>query len=458
MSKLISINPSTYREIGNVDISTKEEIEYKVALARQAFPMWRDLGVQKRVALLREVFADVKERKQEIARLESEEMGMPITEALIDVDGCIDFANWYFDNAGKYLSSETTFESETEIHQVHYEPIGVMALIIPWNFPLANMIWGGLQSLICGNVVVMKHSEEVLLCAKLLEEIMSKHSLPKGIFSVIYGAGDVGAMLVNENIDLISFTGSTKTGKTLYESAGKKFIKSVMELGGSAPGIIFDDADLDNAAQNICFNRLLNQGQCCDGLKRIIAHESVVEAVVAKLKIQFESKKIGNATETTTEVGPLVAKRQLDLLESQVQDAIDKGAVVVTGGKSLEKELGGAFYQPTILTNVTTQMRVWNEEVFGPVLPVMTFATEQEAVDLANGTAYGLGSYLYTKNIERVERVSKAIQSGMVSVNGTNYIMPFNPFGGYKASGFGREHGKYGFHELTQIKVIAKNK
>lgn len=457
MSKLVSINPSTYQELGSVEISTREDIHQRVLLAHQAFPVWRDLGVKKRITLLKEVFEEIAERKHDIAKLEAEEMGMPLTDALIDVDGSLDYAHWYFNNAEAYLSPETTFESKDEIHQVHYEPIGVMALIIPWNFPLANFIWGGLQSLICGNVVVMKHSEEVPLCAQLLEEIMSNHALPKGVFGVVYGAGDVGAILAQEDVNLISFTGSTKTGKALYELAGKKFVKAVMELGGSAPGVIFDDADLDSATQNICFNRLLNQGQCCDGLKRIIVHERVVEAVVAKLKTLFESKKIGNAFDADTEIGPLVAKRQLDLLESQVQDAIEKGATVVTGGASLEKELGGAFYRPTILINVRPQMRVWNEEVFGPVLPIMTFTSEQEAVDLANGTAYGLGSYLYTKDALRIERVSKAIQSGMVSVNGTNYIMPFNPFGGYKASGFGREHGKYGFHELTQIKVIARN-
>lgn len=458
MNKLVSINPSNYQEIGSVEISTSEEVKQKVKLAHQTKQEWRKLGVNKRVELLKEVFAEVKLRKEEIALLESKEMGMPLSDALVDVDGTLDYANWYFDNAEKYLSPEVTFESDTELHQVVYEPIGVAALIIPWNFPLANFVWGGLQSLICGNVVIMKHSEEVPLCTKLIEQIMSNHNLPKGVFSVVYGAGDVGSTLVNENIDLITFTGSTKVGKQLYELAGKKFIKAVVELGGSAPGIIFEDANLDIVAENVCFNRLLNQGQCCDGLKRIIVHESIADKVIDKLKVQFESKKIGNAQDKDTQIGPLVAKRQLDLLVLQVEDAKSKGAVVVTGGNSLEKELGGAFFQPTILENVTADMRVWNEEVFGPVLPIMTFKTETEAIKLANETAYGLGSYLYAQDKGVIERVSSAIEAGMVSVNGTNYIMPFNPFGGYKASGFGREHGKYGFHELTQVKVIAKNK
>ena len=257
---------------------------------------------------------------------------------------------------------------------------------------------------------------------------------------------------------MIAFTGSTKTGKYLYELAGKKFIKAVMELGGSAPGVIFEDADLDLAVGNVCFNRLLNQGQCCDGLKRLIVHEDVFDEVVKKVASTFSAKKIGNAEDKQTEVGPLVAKRQLDLLVSQVEDAKTKGAKVITGGNSLEEKLGGAFFEPTVLTDITNDMRVWKEEVFGPVLPIVKFKTEQEAIKLANETAYGLGSYVFTKDKERAGRVSQAIESGMVGINGTNYIMPFDPFGGYKNSGFGREHGRYGFHEVTQIKIIAKNK
>lgn len=193
-------------------------------------------------------------------------------------------------------------------------------------------------------------------------------------------------------------------------------------------------------------------------MKRVIVHENIANKVINRLKVQFESKKIGNAKDKDTQIGPLVAKRQLDLLVSQVEDAKRKGAVVVTGGNSLERELGGAFFQPTILKGMTSNMRVWREEVFGPVLPMVTFKTETEAIKLANETAYGLGSYLYTEDKGVIERVSSAIEAGMVSVNGTNYIMPFNPFGGYKSSGFGREHGRYGFHELIQVKVIAKNK
>jgi acyl-CoA reductase-like NAD-dependent aldehyde dehydrogenase len=190
----------------------------------------------------------------------------------------------------------------------------------------------------------------------------------------------------------------------------------------------------------------------------LIVHESIFEEVVKKVASVFSAKKIGNAEEKSTEMGPLVAKRQLDLLILQVEDAKSKGAKIVTGGNSLEQKLGGAFFEPTVLTNITNEMRVWKEEVFGPVLPIVKFKTEQEAIEFANQTVYGLGSYVFTKDKEKADRVASLIETGMVSVNGTNYIMPFNPFGGYKNSGFGREHGRYGFHEVTQIKIVAKNK
>jgi len=458
MAKIITINPSNYTQLGDVEISTPEEIRQKVENARKIQKTWASTGVAKRVELLRNVFSNFQTKKEELALLEAREMGMPVSQALSDVDGTMDYANWYFDNAEKYLSPEITFENDNEIHQVFYEPIGVCALIVPWNFPFANFVWGGLQSLICGNAVVMKHSSLVSFCAKFIEKTMQECDIPEGVFSAVYGTGDIGRTLANENIDMIAFTGSTTVGKELYELAGKKFIKAVMELGGSAPALIFDDADLDATAENVCMNRLANQGQCCDGLKRAIVHEDIAEEFIAKMKEAFEAKKIGNADDRSTEIGPLVSKKQLDLLVSQVDDSVKEGAIVVTGGKSLEKELGGAFYQPTVLRDITKNMRVWKEEAFGPVLPVITFKTEEEAIALANETAYGLGSYLYTADKSRVDRVSKALQAGMVSVNGTNYLMPFNPFGGYKDSGFGREHGKYGFHELTQIKVVAQRK
>lgn len=457
MAILTSINPSDYQVLGTVPVSSLKEIKDKVAYAKKAQKKWYVIGLEKRIALLRKVCGAFKKQKEKLARIQSEEMGMLLSDALVDVDDSLRYAQWYLDNAHKYLSPETTFEDDKEIHQVCYEPIGVSAVITPWNFPFANVIWGGFQSLVAGNTIVLKHSEECPLSGKFIEEIFTTY-LPEGVFSEVYGDGEVGKLLVEQDIDMIAFTGSTKTGKYLYEVAGKKFIKAVMELGGSAPAILFDDINIEAALETVCPLRLFNAGQCCDGLKRLIVHQRIYQAVVEKVSHIFAAKKVGNAQDNDTEVGPLVAKRQVRLLEQQVQDAREKGATIVTGGQSLEKELGGAFFQPTVLTHVTKDMRVWKEEVFGPVLPIVSFKTEEEAISLANDTIYGLGAYVYTKDRKRADRIATAIDSGMISMNGINYIKPSNPFGGYKSSGMGREHGKYGFSEVTQPKLIAKNK
>ena len=457
MKYLKSINPSTYEEIGRVQISTKKVIENAVALAHNAKENWRNIGLEKRIQLLRKVFEELAEKKDEMAVLISKEMGMPINESMENVDSAVDNANWYFENAKKYLSPETSFENDTEISQVFYEPMGVIVSILPWNFPINNVVWSCVQALIAGNVIVVKLSEECPLSGKFIEKIFNNH-LPEGVFAEVYGLGKVGAELIEQDINMITFTGSTGTGKYIYEVAGKRFIKAVMELGGSAPGIIFGDADIELAVENACMQRLYNQGQCCDGLKRLIVHESVFKQVLEKIIKIFKNKKVGNSEDKSTEIGPLVSKRQLDLLISQCEEAKSRGAKIEVGGKSLEKELGGAFFEPTVITNIKKDMKVWTDEVFGPILPIIKFQTDKEAVELANDTKYGLGAYVYTKNMKRADIISQALESGMVNVNGVNYIRPSNPFGGYKNSGIGRQHGKYGFHEVTQIKVIARNK
>jgi betaine-aldehyde dehydrogenase len=457
MTMMQSINPSNYQVLGEIDVSTPQMVADAVSNARTAQKEWRNLGLKKRIALLTKVFEEFEKQKDEFTILISREMGMPISVVLFDFEDSLNCARWYLDNAEKYLSPETTFEDEKTIHQVFYEPIGVSGIILPWNFVFAMFVWGSVQSLIAGNTVVLKHSEECPLSGKYIEDVISKF-LPKGVFNEVYGDGEVGKLLIEKDIDMIAFTGSTNTGKYLYETAGKKFIKAVMELGGSAPGIVFDDADIDSAVESICFSRLFNTGQCCDGLKRLIVHESIFDTVIEKVASSFAAKKIGVAEDKETEIGPLVAKRQLELLIAQLADALEKGATIVTGGHSLEEKMGGAFFEPTLLTNITHDMRVWNEEVFGPILPVVTFTTEDEAVTLANQTVYGLGSYVFTQDQERARRISDQIETGMVSVNGTNYVSPCNPFGGWKNSGIGRENGKYGFHEVTQVKVVAMNK
>lgn len=451
-----TINPSTNEVIEEVADSTKDEVRQKVQLAHKAKQSWRESGVEGRIELLREVSKKFEENKQKLAELQAEEMGMPIKEAVEDIEFGLEYFNSYLDTGEEHLKPITTVDNEKELHQVFKEPYGVVACIVPWNFPFANWVWQCGQNLVAGNVVVFKHSEETPLSGKLLEEIVNG-ILPEGVFNEVYGDGLVGQELVKQDISMICFTGSSATGAKINEQAAKRMIPTCMELGGSAPGIIFDDANIDDVIETIFTLRFMNCGQMCDGLKRLIVHKSKYDEVLSALKKLIESKNIGDAQDKTTDVGPLVAKRQLDLLEAQVADGLEKGAKIEIGGKQPEG-LSGFFYQPTLLTNINSEMRVWQEEVFGPVLPMVKFSTEDEAIKLANDTQYGLGAYIFTENKDRFMRVAQDLESGMVSQNNVSYINVCNPFTGYKMSGGGREHGQFGFDEVTRIKVIARQK
>lgn len=457
MNKIESINPSNYKLLGSVKCSTLNEVKSIVNSAHIAQKNWQSIGLKSRINILKKVFQEFIDRKRELLLLQSKEIGMTLQLAEADFEGTMGYVRWFFDNAEQHLSPKVVHESDKEIHELICEPLGVSAIIIPWNFPFANFVWASLQSLIAGNTIVLKHSEECPLNGKFIEKVFSNH-MPIGVFNEIYGDGKIGELLIRQNINMISFTGSVKTGKHIYEIAGKRFIKTVMELGGSAPGIIFDDADLDKDLKSISGLRLLNSGQMCDGLKRLIVHEKIFDKVVKRLSEIFKAKKIGQADKKSTEIGPLASKKQLNILIDQIADAKIKKAEIITGGNSLEIEMGGAFFEPTILTNITQDMRVWNEEVFGPVLPIVAFKTEQEAINLANKSIYGLGSYIFTKDQKKAQRVAKLLETGMISVNSVSYKIPSNPFGGYKSSGIGRIHGEYGFHEVTQNKIIARNK
>lgn len=452
-----SINPSTNEVLGEVTESTQKEVEQKVQAARKALQPWKQLGIQGRARALRKVVEGLSNRQEEFALLISKEMGMPISQSVHDVAGSISYFNWYLDNAEKYLSPEVTFEDDNQIHEVHYEPVGVVAAITPWNFPASNFVWMIGQNLIVGNTIVFKDSEEVPLCGKLIEEVFAAADLPEGVFSEVYGKGDIGDFLVHQDIDMICFTGSTATGQHLYKVGAEKFIRVFLELGGSAPGIVFKDADIDKVIDIIYANRFDNCGQICDGLKRLIVHEDKFSEIIEKLTKRLESVIVGDATNKDTDIGPLASGKQLSVLEGQVKDAVAKGAKVYYQ-KELSKDLIGHFYAPTLLTNVTADMQVWNEEVFGPVLPIVTFKTEEEAVRLANDTKYGLGGYVFTENKDRFMSVAAQVQTGMIQLNTAGYVQPPTPFGGCKVSGIGREHGKYGFHELSNIKVIAREK
>jgi acyl-CoA reductase-like NAD-dependent aldehyde dehydrogenase len=458
MKKLISSNPAKdYEFVGEVAISTDEEIIEKVTAANKAKSVWKETNIKERIEFLKPIFEEFKARADEISLLTTKETGIALSESQANTSGHLVKIKWFLDNVELALADEITSEDDKSIHKIIYEPIGTAAVITPWNHPFGMFVWGVIPNLLAGNTVVFKISEECPLVGKLIEEIMSNHNLPTGIFSEIYGAGDVGWQLVNEKIDLIWFTGSTKTGQQLYKLAGEKFIKAILELGGSNPCIVFEDADIEKIISKIYIKRFKLCGQTCDALKRLIIHRSVFNEVVEKLKNEIESKKTGDPENLETNIGSLAAQRQLTLLEGQVRDAVDKGAKIITGGAPLNN-INGAYYLPTLLTNISKDMRIWHEEVFGPVLPVISFETEEEAISLANDTIYGLGAIIFTNDAARAMRVASKIASGTVEINNTTHWLSCNPFGGYKKSGMGREHGIAGFRELCQLKVVSMDK
>lgn len=457
--KLISRNPSRNHEIlGEVSVSNEVEVRNAVVAAKKAFPIWSGLSLDTRCKHIQSFINISKCRVEEIAQLIAKETGRPITSSRANVEGGFEYFEAYIKMADKYLLPQITYESDKEIHKIFREPRGVIASILPWNYPFMNVVWQCGQSLIAGNTIVYKNSEENPLFSKLLAELIEKSDIPKGVFNIIYGDGKTGEFLVHQDIDMISFTGSTKVGQKLTKIAAEKFIPIVTELGGSSPLILFEDIEItDEIIAYIAGRRFKNAGQTCDAVKRLIVHKSKFDEVIKKLSAFVSKQKVGDALEEDTEIGPLIAERQVDLIDEQVQDSIKRGAKIITGGKRPGK-LQGAYYVPTILTNVSRDMRVWKEETFGPVLPVISFTTEKEAIELANDTEYGLTAHVLTKDKELFQRVASQIKAGSIGHNQIGFWCPQNPFGGYKKSGMGRTHGSFGFYESTQVKIISMEK
>lgn len=431
-----SYNPANNELLGQLESTSIDEIKEIVNNSKQAFESWGYLSLKDRLSFIRRICDQIKSKKEEFAKLLTDEMGMPISESLFDIDSGLEQIEWYINNAQDIIGEKITYEDEQEIDKVLFEPKGVVAVIIAWNFPFSSFVWQAMSNLVVGNTVIIKHSEYVPLCSKYIYDIVSS-VLPKNVYSVIYGNGEVGENLIKQDIDMICFTGSTKTGQYLYKVAGKKFIPIILECGGSAPGIVFDDVDIDSVIESMYINKFANTGQICDGQKRLIVHESKYDEVCKKFKKYVESKKVGNPLDENTELGPLVSISQLEKLENQVEDAIQKGAKVLCGGKRVELN-NGNYYLPTILTNISKDMKVYKEEVFGPVIPIIAFKTLEEAINIANDTQYGLGGYVYTSDKSKFDKVVKNLKTGMIALNNLYYLKPCNPFGEFKKSGMGR--------------------
>ena len=457
---LNSINPTSGKKLPGVKISTQSDIKSSVAAAKKAYLYWKNLALSQRLKYVKKFLFIFEKQKNDLAKLESEEMGKPYQYAKIHLESDNRYLRYYLENSQKILSPEIIEKKQKLVRQIIRQPLGVSAVITPWNFPYTLAIWGIIPNLICGNTVVYKPSELTPLCGAKIMKIFEKAGFPKGVVNIVQGDGKVGKALIEQDIDFVWFTGSSATGQKIYEKCGQKFIRCLLELGGSSPAIVFDDVDIKKTAQEIFAARFSNCGQICSSVKRLFIHRKIFKSFLKELINITNNAKVGDPFDNNTTIGPLVSKRQLQVLEMQVADAVKNGAVIETGGRRPKgsKFKNGFYYLPTVLTNVNFKMKVLNEEVFGPVLPVVVFNSLSEAVELANNTEYGLTALVYTSNKKVSKHLADNIQAGVISINTKNYSFPNSPFGGWKKSGMGVEGNKFGFHEMTRVKYICSLK
>lgn len=455
MNCFYDINPTNAEILKEFTSSDTQDVSSKVALAKTAFENWRQIGTDERIQKLYEVHKLIEQYRDDFVELLVKEVGKPVHEAGHEVTCALNDMRWYLEHAKEYLKDTLLEIDDSKKDLLVREPWGVVAAIAPFNVPLEISIWGVIPSLLAGNTVVYKPSEYTSQVGELLNRCFVEAGMDEGVFNIIYGAGDVGKMLVDSDVDFVWFTGSTAVGQEIYSTCGKKFINSVMELGGCNATIVLEDATVDEQLiSNICIGRFFNCGQICSAIKRVFVHRSIYENFRQLLIDKVSSLVVGDPMNEATEIGPMVSDKQRIKVSKQVQDAVDKGAKVECGGEMTDGDTKGYYYLPTVLTGITSEMSVAREEVFGPVLPIIVFDDEDEAIELINDTDYGLSSEIYTNDISKAEELARKIQAGRVAVNMPRFASLDCPMGGYKKSGKGREHGKWIFEEMTQLKHI----
>lgn len=454
------INPATGEKIAEVASGSTEDAKRAVVAGQQAFPAWASLDIDKRVAILRAMADAIISHADELARIMTIEQGKPVAQAKGEVLAGAESVRWYAEEARR-VYGETIPGPNGHLLLVQKEPLGVIGAITPWNFPSSMITRKISPAIATGNTVVLKPSPETPLSALALMDLFAKAGLPDGVVNLVTGdAPAIGKVLTESNvIRKLTFTGSTAVGKLLAEQSAQTVKKVSLELGGHAPFIIFEDADLDRAAADLVATKFRNNGQVCTSPNRIFVHETVLQPFTEKLVALVKQVKVGNGLTEDVDAGPLIREDAIVKIQRQIADAEEKGAVIRTGGKRLTEGAyaNGYFYAPTVLSGVTREMKIFYEETFGPVLPVISFHDTDEVLAMANDTLYGLASYFYTADLKRIAKVSQGLQYGMVGVNSGVVAYPQAPFGGTKHSGFGRENGHQGIEDYVNIKFVNLN-
>lgn len=448
-----TINPYTNASVKKFDAFDKETIENKIDKADKAFKNWKDKPVKERSALLLKVAELLQQKKKELAKLITLEMGKLISESEDEIDISTAIYKYYADNAEKFLEDKP-FETEKGSAYVRYSPLGVILGVEPWNFPFYQVARVSAPNIAAGNVIMVKHASNVPQCAQAIEDIFKEAGAEEGIYTNLFISGsDIGKLAEDKRIQGLALTGSEKAGASLAGEAGKNLKKSLLELGGSDAFIVLDDADIEHAVEHAFNGRMKNTGQSCTAAKRIIVMESIADEFLDKLKNKMSGLRIGDPADEATEVGPLSSEEAAEKLAEQVKDTINAGATVVLGGGRV-KDKEGAFMEPTILTDIKPGMRAYHEELFGPVVSFYKVKNEEEAIALANDSDYGLGGSVFSKDKKRAEKVALQVETGMVFINETTSSTPELPFGGIKRSGYGRELSSLGIQEFVNKKLI----
>lgn len=447
-------NPANDEVIATIPKMGADETRAAIEAANRAWPAWRALTAKERCAILRNWFNLIMENADDLALLMTTEQGKPLAEAKGEVTYGASFIEWFAEEARRVYGDTIPQHQADKRIVVIKQPIGVVASITPWNFPIAMITRKCAPALAAGCPVVIKPAELTPLSAFALAELAERAGIPAGIINVVTGvASEIGSeMTSNPIVRKLSFTGSTRVGKLLMEQCAGTVKKVSMELGGNAPFIVFDDADLDAAVEGAMISKFRNAGQTCVCANRIFVQDGVYDAFAEKLSAAVKGISVGAGTETGVNQGPLINLAAIAKVEDHVADATSKGAKVAVGGG--RHALGGTFFEPTVLTEVTTDMKVTYEETFGPVAPLFRFKTEEQVIEMANDTEFGLAAYFYAKELGRVWRVAEALETGMVGVNTGLISTEVAPFGGVKESGIGREGSKYGMDDFLEVKYI----
>jgi succinate-semialdehyde dehydrogenase / glutarate-semialdehyde dehydrogenase len=447
-------NPASGAQLASVPDLGAEETRRAIDAAERAWPAWRAKTAKERAAILRKWFELMMANQEDLAQILTAEQGKPLAEARGEIAYGASFIEWFAEE-GKRAYGEIipTHQADRRVLVIK-QPIGVSAMITPWNFPNAMITRKAAPALAAGCTVVLKPAEQTPLSALALAELAERAGIPKGVFNIVTGdAPAIGKELcANPKVRKLSFTGSTEVGRILMRQSADTIKKLSLELGGNAPFIVFDDADLDAAVEGALASKYRNAGQTCVCANRIYVQDGVYDTFAAKLADKVKGFKVGAGTEPGVIIGPLIDEQGVKKVEAHLADALSKGAKTVLGGK--RHSLGGLFFQPTVLTGVTPEMLVSHEETFGPVAPLIRFKTEEEVIRLANNTEFGLSGYFYSRDVGRIFRVAEQMEAGIVGANVGIISTEIAPFGGVKQSGLGREGSKYGLEEYMEIKYI----